>query len=129
MPKQLFSILAGVTLALTAAPSLAEGANPSGLIEQLALANRLIALGDAHKDPLLLIAAARIQKGIDNQNISVPTVDVSTKSVLDRARQYAGNRKDLIGMADDVAAHKSKAHTLDCAEPHLPPCGKTIFRF
>ncbi len=128
MTKQLLSILTGVVLALTAGTALAEDTPSAGLIEQVALANRLIALGDARKDPLLLIAAARIQKGLDNQAIALPVADASIRSVLDRARHYAGKRKDLIGLADDIAAQKTKSHTLDCAEPLYPPCGKSLVR-
>lgn len=126
MPKPLIPLLFSVLLALTAGPSLAEDTPSAGLIEQLALANKLIALGDAHKDPLLLIAAARIQKGLDNQAITATAADASIRSVLDRARAYAGNRKDLIGLVDDIAAQKSKSYSLDCAEPQYRPCGKAI---
>lgn len=126
MSKPIISMLASVLLALIAAPSLADDAPSAGLIEQLELANKLIALGDARKDPLLLIAAARIQKSLDNQAIAAPAADAATRSVLDRARLYAGNRKDLIGLADDVAAQKSKGHALDCFEVQNRPCGKAI---
>jgi hypothetical protein len=122
----MISMLTSVLLVLIAAPSLADDAPSAGLIEQLELANKLIALGDARKDPLLLIAAARIQKSLDNQAIAAPAADAATRSVLDRARLYAGNRKDLIGLADDVAAQKSKGHALDCFEVQSRPCGKAI---
>lgn len=128
MNKQLLSLLTGVVLTLTAGTALAEDPPSAGLNEQVALANRLIALGDARKDPLLLIAAARLQKGLDNQAIVLPAADTSIRSVLERARQYAGKRKDLIGLVDDVAAQKTKSHTLDCAEPLYPPCGKSLVR-
>lgn len=126
MPKPLISVLAGFLMALTAGPGLANDAPSAGLIEQLALSNKLIALGDARKDPLLLIAAARIQKTLDNQAIAALVADTATRSLLDRARQYAGNRKDLIGLVDDIAAQKSKSYALDCAEPQYRPCGKAI---
>ncbi len=126
MPKPLISMLVSVVLALTAGPALADEAPSTGLIEQLVLANKLIALGDARKDPLLLIAAARIQKNLDNQAIAAPAADTATRSLLDRARQYAGNRKDLIGLVDDIAAQKSKSYYFDCAEPQNRPCGKAI---
>ncbi len=126
MPKSLISMLAGALLALSAGPGLADDTPSAGLIEQLALANKLIALGDARKDPLLLIAAARIQKGLDDQAIAAPAADAATRAVLDRARSYANNRKDLIGLVEDVAAQKSKGYAFDCAEPQNRPCGKAI---
>ena len=119
-------MLAGALLALSAGPGLADDTPSAGLIEQLALANKLIALGDARKDPLLLIAAARIQKGLDDQAIAAPAADAATRAVLDRARSYANNRKDLIGLVEDVAAQKSKGYSFDCAEPQNRPCGKAI---
>lgn len=125
MPKSMISMLVAVLLGLTAGPSLAEDQPSVGVIEQLALANKLVALGDARKDPLLLIAAARIQKRLDNDGIAAPA-DVATRSVLDRARHYAGNSKELIGLIDDVAAQKSKGLVLDCADPQYRPCRKEL---
>lgn len=125
MHKSTTSLLVAALLGLTAGHCLAEDTPSVNVIEQLALANKLVALGDARKDPLLLIAAARIQKGLDDTASAAPT-DVSTRSVLERARHYAGSRKDLIGLIDDVAAQKSKGFALDCADPQYRPCRKEL---
>ena len=50
-----------------AGPGLAEDGPSAATIEQLALANKLIALGDARKDPVLLIAAAKLQKSLSTE--------------------------------------------------------------
>lgn len=126
MPKPYLALLAGLLLALNAGSGLADDGPSAAVIEQLALANKLIALGDARKDPLLLIAAARLQKGLDRETIAAPAADTATGAVLERARQYAGARKDLIGLADDIAASRSKGYHLDCADLQHSPCVKSI---
>ncbi len=77
-------------------------------IEQMDLANKLIALGEARKDPLMLIVAAKLQKTLGQEMATLPKQGMETSAVLESARKYAAGRKDLIGLADDVAAEKSK---------------------
>lgn len=88
------------------------------------LAIQLAQYGDKNKDALALITAAKMQvqvgmkvkaaekeaaKGeVAKPDTSKPILDPSTKGLLDRAKQYAGDRKDLIAMADDVAAAGSR---------------------
>jgi hypothetical protein len=83
------------------------------------LADQLITYGDRNKDALALITAARIQNQIGVQfqkserkhgrtppkdaKGDKPGRDHATAASLERARQYAGGRKDLIALADEAA--------------------------
>lgn len=83
-------------------------------IEQMDLANKLIAMGEARKDPLMLIVAAKLQKTLGLEMGSLPKQGMETSAVLESAKKYAAGRKDLIGLADDVAAEKSKDYCKYC---------------
>lgn len=83
------------------------------VVEQMDVANKLIALGDARKDPVLLIAAAKLQKSLSAVAAGTPAQSTATNDVLDRAKKLAAGRKDLIGLADDVAAEKTKGGYID----------------
>ena len=87
---------------------------PPAVVEQLSIANKLIALGDARKDPLLLIAAAKLQKSVGAETSTMPTQSNASKDVLARARKLAAGNKDLIGLIDDIAAMRSKRYSNDC---------------
>lgn len=88
------------------------------VVAQLNMANKLIALGDARKDPLLLIAAAKIQKNLGVESADLPPQDNATKSVLERAKSLSAGRKDLIGIIDDILAMRSKSSREDCNGMH-----------
>jgi hypothetical protein len=119
MKKNLVTVVVGGLLVLNSGISFAEEAKkaeqaPSpAVIEQIDIANKLIALGDARKDPVLLIAAAKIQKTLGAEAASTPTQSTATADVLDRAKKLSSGRKDLTGIADDVAAQKSKGWSID----------------
>lgn len=113
MMKKLVSVVVGGVFVVSAGLAFAEEktAAPSlspAVIEQMDLANKLIALGDARKDPLLLIVAAKLQKNFGAEAAGAPTQSVDTKEVLERAKKLSAGNKELIGIADDVAAQKSK---------------------
>jgi|CXWL01.1.fsa_nt_gi hypothetical protein len=113
MKTKLLSAFLGCVLALNSAASLADedkGPSPA-VIEQLNVVNKLIALGDARKDPLLLLAAASLQKSMGAEVVSAPMKSTAPEDVLDRAKTLAAGRKDLIAIADDMAAVKSKGPT------------------
>jgi hypothetical protein len=90
-----------------------DGALSPAVVEQLDVANKLIALGDARKDPLLLIVAAKLQKTLGAEAASTPTQSTATNDVLSRAKKLSNGRKDLTGIADDVAAAKTKGGYID----------------
>jgi hypothetical protein len=114
MMKKLVSIVVGSVFVVSVGLAFAEDAKKSApslspaVIEQIDVANKLIALGDARKDPLLLIVAAKLQKTLGAEAASVPMQSVDTKEVLERAKKLSVGNKELIGIADDVAAQKSK---------------------
>lgn len=97
------------------------------VVEQLDIANKLIALGDARKDPLLLIAAARLQKTLGVESTPLPAEHSKIKDVLERARILAMGRKDLIGLIDDIAAMQNKGFREDCKSlRHGPSCADMV---
>jgi hypothetical protein len=114
MKNKLVTVVVSGVLLLNAGIAFAEEAKkaeqgPSpAVIEQMDIANKLIALGDARKDPILLIAAAKIQKTMGSEAASTPTQSTATTDVLERAKKLASGHKDLTGLADDVAAQKTK---------------------
>lgn len=96
-----------------------RGSSPQAdAVAQAALAEQLIEYGDRNKDALALITGAQIKarlgvrdgpaekketKGGDAK-AGKPTSqrDTSVAAVVTRAKQYAGDRKDLIALADDI---------------------------
>ncbi|MDW8469036.1 MAG: hypothetical protein RML56_08785 [Burkholderiales bacterium] len=97
----------------------AREATPQARALDLArLADRLASYGEQRKDALSLIVAARLfaeagvqpatfersaGKGKGEQGAPAPQPREATVSgLLARARQYAGERKDLLALADDV---------------------------
>lgn len=99
-------------------PNLAEQAPPtasSQAVGHLSMAASLVRYGDAHKDAMSLITAARIMRAVGSSESTAEAVskaEPDTKkvhtndipSILARAKQYAGARADLVALADDVAA-------------------------
>jgi hypothetical protein len=118
MKTKMFGMLLGVGLLACSTASLAEeskahGPSPAAL-EQINLANKLIALGDARKDPLLLIAAAKLQKSLSAEPAGMPTASVTPQDVLARAKKLSAGQKDMAGLAADVEAMKSKGWDQYC---------------
>ena len=87
------------------------------------LADNLVAYGDRNKDALALISAARIHKQIGTRfekmqkdkegqpgakPKSAAVRDNSVAAILERAKKYAGGRKDLIAIADEIAKQGSR---------------------
>lgn len=99
-------------------PNLAEQASPtasSQAVDHLAMAASLVRYGDAHKDAMSLITAARIMRAVGASESSAEPVAKAEPdakkahkneipAILARAKQYAGSRVDLLALADDVAA-------------------------
>jgi hypothetical protein len=90
-------------------------------MEQLALAEKLIALGRANNDPLLLIAAAQIRNTVSDEPVGLPDERTPQAALLDEAKSLARDRQDLIGIADDIAAARSKGCSVryGCQNPYL----------
>ena len=129
--KRVIAVMIGVGFQFVANVAWAEegmvGKPSPSVIEQINLANKLIALGDERKDPLLLIAAARLQKSLSDEAVGLPHNSVKVPDVLERARKLAEGRKDLTGLVDDVAAMRSKSFREDCVGlHHNPVCIDTV---
>jgi len=92
----------------------------SQAVARAALADQLARYGDQNKDAMALITAARIQAQLGVQEAKADKTtegakpdpkakpagaarDVTVEGLLARAKQYAGGRKDLIALADEVA--------------------------
>ena len=108
--KSIQLILCGaMALAGGAATASDEKALSPAVVEQLNIVNKLVALGDARQDPLLLLAAASMQKSMGMDGTTTPAKSTAPDDVINRAKALAGNRKDLAGIADELSATKSKA--------------------
>ncbi len=94
-------------------PAKAGAASTKG--NSAALAQQLARYGDKNKDAMAMIMAARLQNeaGVRDTELakagkptesSKKAADYSSKALLERAKQYAGDRKDLIALADDAAS-------------------------
>lgn len=110
-----------------AAPTKGKNQGPAGKVTESAqavqtvrTAEALARYGDAAKDPLALITAAKILKeagtsestaqrvtGKDGEAKNKPDA-YSVEAVLQRARALAAGRQDLIAIADDVAKTSSR---------------------
>jgi hypothetical protein len=112
MSTKIAPIALGALLAtgvLSTASAEEQGLTPAA-IAQMDLVNQLIAYGDARKDPVLLIAAAKLQKSISPTGAAESTESHAPADVLARAKTYAAGDKTLEGLAEDVAAASSKGY-------------------
>ena len=110
MKTRLLSFAVASLLALNASSALAQedkGLSPA-VVQQLDLINRLLALGDARKDPILLLAAASIQKSLGTDAEKLPAKSTVPDEMLARAKAMSVGRKDLLTMVDDMDATKAK---------------------
>jgi hypothetical protein len=92
-------------------------------VDSAQTATALVRFGDANKDPLALITAARILKSIGSSESTAkrtggtpgddkgkPAAD-TVESILARAKTLAAGRADLIALADDVEKSGSRGAT------------------
>jgi len=102
-------------------PNNGEPAKPTAssvAVESLATAASLVRYGDANKDALSLITAARIMKQVGYSDSTAELVDVkpgpakaanaTVDAILARAKTYAGSRADLVALADDASTAGSR---------------------
>ena len=108
MKQKLVSVLVGGVLAVNAGFASAQETLTPAVVEQMNLVNKLIALGDARKDPILLLAAASLQKSM-GEGTTLPAKGMAADDVLTRAKSFAVGRPDLIGVADELFTVKPKA--------------------
>lgn len=79
------------------------------IIHQLDLINHLVALGELNKDPVLLIAAAKLKKNLSDKKIPLSSHSLSTKDILKQAERFSQGRKDILGLIEDARTMKSKS--------------------
>ena len=111
MKSKLLNLAVAAVLAINAGTALAqdEKALSPAVVQQLDLINRLVALGDARKDPLLLLAAASIQKSLGTDAaVTLPSQSTAPDAILARAKAFSIGRKDMMDLAEDVGATKAK---------------------
>ena len=110
MKTRLISLAAAAVLALNASSVMAqdEKALSPAVVQQLDLINRLVALGDARKDPVLLLAAASIQKSLGTSTETLPAQSTAPEDIMARAKALSVGRKDLLDLAEDLGATKAK---------------------
>lgn len=90
-------------------------------VEAIRTANALARYGDAKKDALALITAAKMKKEAGGQDATFErkgnttageakskTDAMSVEALLERAKALAGGRADLVALADDVAKSGSR---------------------
>ncbi|RMH17795.1 MAG: hypothetical protein D6698_07905 [Gammaproteobacteria bacterium] len=114
---------AGAAAKTNTDPASKASSEQTQAVEDVATADRLVAYGDAHRDALSLIAAARILKasGVRHARATKKTEgsgkkdaqhkedkDQTVAGILARAKQYAAGNKALIALAEDVAASSTK---------------------
>ena len=96
-----------------------QAVSPSAAaVADVALARQLARLGEQRKDPVLLIAAARLlqesagkvtspekpESSTGDGASTKPAVDTSAAALLASAKKLAGGRADLIALVDETAA-------------------------
>ena len=102
-----------------AAPSKEASA---AVAEQAELARKLIAYGDARNDPILLLAAAKLQRTLSETRAPASTQSFETQAVLERAKKDAKGNKEIIELADDMMAMKPKRWSIDAVS------GRSVYR-
>ena len=102
------SVLAAV-LVLPAVAQEEKAPSPA-VIEQIQLATTLARYGEARKDPILLLAAAKIAKGLSPDTVpaaeALPTMD----DLLNQATEYGEGDELVAGVIEDIKASQSKGY-------------------
>ena len=80
------------------------------VIEQIQLVETLARYGEARKDPILLLAAAKLAKGISPDAAppaeALPTLD----DLLKQAEEYGEGDELVSGVIEDIKASQSKGY-------------------
>jgi hypothetical protein len=114
------SLIAAAALSLaTALPLAAQDATMTVTqLADIATAERLIALGEARGEPLLILAALRLRATMGGAEPEGVAGMMEDEAALARARELAGGDEALTGLIDDVAAAGSR---------RLPICARNGF--
>ena len=109
--KPLFLAMS-IAAAAATAPALAQedkGITP-GVTEQIMMAERLVSLGKARNDPMLLIAALRLRNNL-SQDAMPPVEKFSSKEeILEAVNGMVEGRDDLKELIKDEASSSSRGY-------------------
>ncbi|RVT82103.1 hypothetical protein DXV76_16630 [Rhodobacteraceae bacterium CCMM004] len=87
------------------------------IMADIVMAERLIALGEARGEPLLVLAAVRLRATLGGES-AVPDGFTDRETALDIARRLSDGDEALIGIVEDVDADGSR---------RLPICARNGF--
>jgi hypothetical protein len=79
-------------------------------VEQIQLAATLARYGEARKDPILMIAAARIARGVSAEGAPAATKLPSVDEMLADAKEYGEGDATIQSLIDDTQAAQSKGY-------------------
>ncbi len=90
-------------------------------MEQLVLANKLAALGEARQDPVLLMAAVRLRQGLSDDVVGLAGEGTATSDLIAKAKALAGDDKTAAAMADGLSAMSSRGCSVryGCQNPYI----------
>ena len=100
--------LAACVVGMMAPPAFAADEMSEGAKQQLELSDQLIALGRERKDAILMLAGAHLRNNLTNDPVGEPGEIPDKSALMEEAKEYAGGRADLIGIADDIDAASSR---------------------
>ena len=105
-------IAASAIAAALIVPAVAQNqeAQSPAVLEQIQLASQLARYGEARRDPILMLAAAKIAKGVEP--VAPPAADElpTMESMLGNAQTYS-NGDELVSRAiGDIEGQQSKAY-------------------
>jgi hypothetical protein len=118
MRKFLFAT--AIALAAAAPVAAQDEAMTPTILEDIAMAERLIALGEARGEPLMILAAIRLRATLGGAEAEIPEGFTTREDAFAAARALAGEDAGLTGLIDDVEADNSR---------RLPICARNGFCF
>lgn len=101
-------ILAVVLSVLLIAPAAAQEAPTTAMMDQIVLSEKLIAIGKARNDALLILAAIRLRSTLDGANAEPGAELTSRDDAFAAARQAAASDQALAEIVKDVEAAGSR---------------------
>jgi hypothetical protein len=103
------ALAAGVLAATLTGPALAQEkqALTPGIVEQLDIVSKLTNYGIERKDPLLLLAAARLVTTIAPE-AAASTGALGADELIAKAKELGGGKAEIGTLADDIASESSR---------------------
>lgn len=101
----IFSALAFVALPATAQQS---GPVTPSMLEQLTIADKLIAYGAERKDPILILAAVQLRSNLADSGGQAAGAATSTEDALKLAAEYAGANAGIKQLIEEIQSTGSR---------------------